>query len=79
MRGAGSDRCPATLAQLTASATATEVADTGMRVKAGWGMARTLPMQGFFRDARLYTFAPPTHEMTRNCLGEEWLGLPHSY
>jgi acyl-CoA dehydrogenase len=67
------------MAKLAASAAATGATDTGMRVMAGWGMARALPMQRFFRDARLYTFAPLTDEMTRNYLGEKLLGLPRSY
>jgi alkylation response protein AidB-like acyl-CoA dehydrogenase len=67
------------MAKLAASAAATAATDTGMRVMAGWGMARALPMQRFFRDARLYTFAPLTDEMTRNYLGEKMLGLDRSY
>ena len=67
------------MAKLAASAAATGATDTGMRVMAGWGMARALPMQRFFRDARLYTFAPLTDEMTRNYLGEKMLGLDRSY
>jgi acyl-CoA dehydrogenase len=67
------------MAKLAASAAATGATDTGMRLMAGWGMARDLPMQRFFRDARLYTFAPLTDEMTRNYLGEKLLGLPRPY
>jgi alkylation response protein AidB-like acyl-CoA dehydrogenase len=36
-------------------------------------------MQRYFRDARLYTFAPLTDEMTRNYIGEKHLGLPRSF
>lgn len=74
-----SRRHPVGHGKLAASAAATDAIDTGMRVMAGWGMARALPMQRFFRDARLYIFAPLTDEMTRNYLGEKLLGLPRSY
>jgi len=73
------DQTLSAMAKLAASSAATGATDTGMRVMAGWGMARALPMQRFFRDARLYTFAPLTDEMTRNYLGEKLLGLPRSY
>jgi alkylation response protein AidB-like acyl-CoA dehydrogenase len=65
--------------KLAASGAATGATDTGMRVMAGWAMARALPMHGFFRDARLHTLAPLTDEMTLNYLGEKLLGLPRSY
>ena len=45
----------------------------------GWGFLRQLPMQRYFRDARLYTFAPLTDDMIRNYIGEQHLGLPRSY
>ena len=67
------------LAKLAASEAGTFTTDAGMRVMGGWGYARELPMQRYFRDARLYTFAPLTDEMTRNYLGEKMLGLPRSY
>lgn len=67
------------LAKLAASNAATAATDAGMRLMAGWGFARALPMQRYFRDARLYTFAPLTDEMIRNFLAEKLLGLPRSY
>ncbi|MDQ4490109.1 acyl-CoA dehydrogenase family protein [Sinomonas sp. ASV486] len=67
------------LAKLAASEAATFTTDAGMRLMGGWGYARELPMQRYFRDARLYTFAPLTDEMIRNYLGEKMLGLPRSY
>ncbi|MEW1811900.1 acyl-CoA dehydrogenase family protein [Pseudarthrobacter phenanthrenivorans] len=73
------DQTLSAMAKLAASSAATGATDTGMRVMAGWGMARALPMQRLFRDARLYTFAPITDEMTKNYLGEKLLGLPRSY
>lgn len=67
------------MAKLSASEVAVEATDHGMRALGGHGFSREFPMQRFFRDARLYTFAPLTDEMTRNFLGEHYLGLPRSY
>jgi acyl-CoA dehydrogenase len=67
------------MAKLAASDAATTTTDIGMRIMAGWGFFRGLPMQRYFRDARLYTFAPLTDEMTRNYIGEKHLGLPRSF
>lgn len=67
------------MAKVAAADAATEIADTGMRVMAGAGLSCEFPMQRYFRDARLYTFAPLTNEMLRNFVGERLLGLPRSY
>lgn len=67
------------MAKLAASRAGTTATDIGMRVMGGWGFLRQLPMQRYFRDARLYTFAPLTDEMIRNYIGEKHLGLPRSY
>jgi acyl-CoA dehydrogenase len=67
------------MAKIAASDAATTVTDAGMRVMGGAGFSREFPMQRFFRDARLYTFAPLTDEMLRNYVGERWLALPRSY
>lgn len=73
------DEVPSAMAKLAASRAGTTASDVGMRVMAGWGFARFSPMQRYFRDARLYTFAPLTDEMTKNYLGEKLLGLPRSF
>lgn len=49
-----------------------------VRGTAGRGMARALPMRRFFRNARIYTVAPPTDGRTQNHPGEKPLGLPRS-
>jgi acyl-CoA dehydrogenase len=67
------------MAKVAAADAATSVTDTGMRVMGGAGLSREYPMQRFFRDARLYTFAPLTNEMLRSFIGERWLALPRSY
>jgi acyl-CoA dehydrogenase len=77
--GAGTNETWSAMAKLAASDAATTTTDIGMRTMAGWGFFRGLPMQRYFRDARLYTFAPLTDEMTRNYIGEKHLGLPRSF
>ncbi|MEB3371749.1 acyl-CoA dehydrogenase family protein [Saccharopolyspora mangrovi] len=67
------------MAKIAAAVAATDITDAGMRVMGGAGYSREYPMQRYFRDARLYTFAPLTNEMLRNFVGERWLGLPRSY
>lgn len=75
----GDDAVPSAIAKVAASDAATAVTDTGMRVMGGAGLSREFPMQRYFRDARLYTFAPLTDEMTRNFIAERHLGLPRAY
>ncbi|QSR28786.1 acyl-CoA dehydrogenase [Nocardioides aromaticivorans] len=67
------------MAKVAASSAATQATDDGMRLLGGFGLSREGDMQRFFRDARLYTFAPLTDEMIRNFIGEHHLGLPRSY
>lgn len=75
----GANETLSAMAKLAASEAGTTATDIGMRVMGGWGFLRQLPMQRYFRDARLYTFAPLTDEMIRNYIGEKHLGLPRSY
>lgn len=76
--GAGAPALTA-MAKLAAAEAAAQISEHGMRSMGGSGLSREYPMQRFFRDARLYTFAPLTDEMTRNFLGEHYLQLPRSY
>ena len=78
-RGSDAAAVLSAMAKVAAADAATSVTDTGMRVMGGAGLSREYPMQRFFRDARLYTFAPLTNEMLRNFVGERWLALPRSY
>ena len=78
-RGSDDAAVLSAMAKVSAADAATSVTDTGMRVMGGAGLSREYPMQRFFRDARLYTFAPLTNEMLRNFIGERWLALPRSY
>jgi len=77
--GGGRADVLATMAKLAASEAASEVTDAGMRVLAGAGFSRALPMQRWLRDGRLWTFSPMSDEMCRNYLGERWLKMPRSY
>jgi acyl-CoA dehydrogenase len=75
----GADETLSAMAKLAAADAATTATDVGMRAMGGWGFLRQLPMQRYFRDARLYTVAPLTDDMIRNYIGEKHLGLPRSY
>ncbi|MDC5696527.1 acyl-CoA/acyl-ACP dehydrogenase [Intrasporangium calvum] len=67
------------MAKLAASEAATMITDHGMRAMGGSGLSREYSMQRFFRDARLYTFAPLTDEMIHNFIAEHHFKLPRSY
>jgi len=67
------------MAKLAASDAATTTTENGMRAMGGSGLSREYAMQRFWRDARLYTFAPLTDEMMHNFIGEFHLKLPRSF
>lgn len=67
------------MAKLAASAAGQRAAETGMEVLGGAAFDVDVPMQRYYRDIRLYSFAPLTDQMIANFLGERWLGLPRSY
>lgn len=69
----------AQMAKLVASECAQHVTLAGMQLMGGFGFSRELPMQRWFRDVRLWSFAPLNNEMIRNRVGEQLLGLPRSY
>ena len=77
--GGGRADVLATMAKLVASDAASRVTQDGMQILAGAGFSREYPMQRWFRDVRLWNFAPVSDEMARNYLGERLLGLPRSY
>ncbi|MFQ5861348.1 MAG: acyl-CoA dehydrogenase family protein [Dehalococcoidia bacterium] len=68
----------AAMAKLVASEAAMRGADRGMEIMAGSAYMMETDMQRYWRDARLFTFAPITNEMVRNFVGQS-LGLPKSY
>jgi alkylation response protein AidB-like acyl-CoA dehydrogenase len=69
----------ASMAKLVASEAAQTIALRGMQLMGGMGYTRTVAMERYFRDVRLWQFSPLTNEMVRNRIGEQHLGLPRSY
>lgn len=69
----------ASMAKYAASQAALQATHIGMEIMGGAGFDMRSPMQRWFRDARLYVFAPHTNDMSLNYLGERWLGLPRSF
>lgn len=67
------------MAKIAASEAAVKVTTDGMEILGGAGFSRELPMQRWFRDVRLWVFAPLANDMVRNYLGERLLGLPRSF
>jgi alkylation response protein AidB-like acyl-CoA dehydrogenase len=77
--GGGRSEFLAAMAKLSASRVAQQVTQDGMQLMAGAGFSRASAMQRWFRDARLWTFAPASDEVLRNGLGERMLDLPRSF
>ncbi len=67
------------MAKLACAKAGQNAAACGMDVLGAAAFDLALPMQRFYRDIRLYSFAPLTNDMVANFLGERWLGLPRSY
>lgn len=75
----GATDIASSMAKLAASKAALEATHVGMEILGGAGFDMRLPMQRWFRDARLYVFAPLTNDMVANYLAERWLGLPRGF
>jgi len=67
------------MAKWASAKAAVQCTDTGMEIFAGAGFDVTLPIQRYYRDVRLYSFAPLNQNMALNLVGERWLGLPRSF
>lgn len=67
------------MAKIAASEAAVKVTQDGMETLGGAGFSREYPMQRWFRDIRLWVFAPLANDMLRNYLGERLLGLPRGF
>jgi alkylation response protein AidB-like acyl-CoA dehydrogenase len=65
-------------AKLYASEVAERTAHNGMQLMGGHGFTMDFDMQRYWRDARLFGFAPLNNEHIRNMVGES-LGLPRSF
>lgn len=66
------------MAKLAASEAALFASNKGMQIMGGYGYMMEYDMQRYWRDTKLFEFAPITNEMVRNFLAER-LGLPRSY
>ncbi|MBI2932659.1 MAG: acyl-CoA dehydrogenase family protein [Planctomycetes bacterium] len=62
------------IAKLFASETANRIADTAMRVLAGYGFSMEYPAQRFFRDARFLLIGGGTSEILRDVIARETMG-----
>lgn len=67
------------MAKWTSARAAVQCTDIGMEIFAGAGFDTSLPIQRYYRDARLYSFAPLNQNMALNMVGERWLGFPRSF
>lgn len=67
------------IAKLSCSKAGQNAAQIGMEVMGGAAFDLDYPMQRYYRDIRLYSFAPLTDNMIANFLGERWLELPRSF
>lgn len=67
------------MAKWASAKAAVQCTDTGMEIFAGAGFDTNLPIQRYYRDARLYSFAPLNQNMALNMIGERWLGFPRSF
>ena len=67
------------MAKIAASEAAVKVTQDGMEIFGGAGFSLEYPMQQWFRDVRLWVFAPLANDMLRNYLGERLFGLPRSF
>jgi acyl-CoA dehydrogenase len=67
------------MAKIAATEAAVKITQDGLECLGGIGLSRDEPMQRWFRDVRLWVFAPIANDMLRNYLGERLLGLPRSF
>ncbi len=67
------------MAKWASARAAVQCTDTGMEIFAGAGFDTDLPIQRYYRDARLYSFAPLNQNMSLNMIAERWFGFPRSF
>ena len=78
-QGNASIEVSSAVAKLAANKAANEAVRVGLDTMGGAGFDLEYPMQRYYRDIRLYSFAPLTDDMLANLLGERWLELPRSF
>ena len=67
------------MVKLASSDVAKEATDVGMEILGGAGFDAGGPMQRYYRDHRLYSFAPLNDEMCRNLIAERYFGFPRAF
>jgi acyl-CoA dehydrogenase len=67
------------MAKVAASNVAKQAADVGMEIMGGAGFDSASPMQRWYRDHRLYAFAPLNDEMCRNLIAERYFGFKRAF
>lgn len=67
------------MVKLASSNAAKQAADVGMEIMGGAGFDTAGPMQRYYRDHRLYSFAPLNDEMCRNLIAERYFGFERAF
>jgi acyl-CoA dehydrogenase len=67
------------MVKLASSEVAKRAADVGMEILGGAGFDTSGPMQRYYRDHRLYSFAPLNDEMCRNLIAERYFGFKRAF
>lgn len=67
------------MVKLASSNVAKQAADVGMEILGGAGFDSSGPMQRYYRDHRLYSFAPLNDEMCRNLIAERYFGFQRAF
>jgi alkylation response protein AidB-like acyl-CoA dehydrogenase len=67
------------MVKLASSDLAKRAADVGMEILGGAGFDTSGPMQRYYRDHRLYSFAPLNDEMCRNLIAERYFGFKRAF
>lgn len=67
------------MVKLAASNVAKRASDVGMEILGGAGFDTSGPMQRYYRDHRLYSFAPLNDEMCRNLIAERYFGFQRAF
>lgn len=67
------------MVKLASSNVAKHAADVGMEILGGAGFDTAGPMQRYYRDHRLYSFAPLNDEMCRNLIAERYFSFGRAF
>lgn len=69
----------ANMAKLVAAQVCASATERAMQTMGGMGYARDSHLERYWRDCRLFRFAPVSEEMALNYIATQDLGLPRSY